>query len=332
MSAAGKLRRAMKLHLLRTTAALLAVVVLAALSRAQSICHSLNDTGTFLNTVSTGNAFFAIRVDLPASTTVSRVELFTGEVTALHQVDLWSHDTSTGKPLALLGSGPFPIAPTNAWQGADLATPVALTGGQTYWIVWRAALGAQASLDLVGASPGPLWTISVDGGTTWFTPVQSNDRQWKYRLIGSCLTPPTSYCTAGTTTNGCNALLTSTGIPSASASSGFVVTASSVEGQKQGLFFYSLSGAQSQPWGAGSSFLCVQPPSQRGPIGTSGGTTNACDGSLSLDWNAFRASSPTILGAPFQGGETVWIQAWFRDPPAPKSTSLSNALTFTVAP
>jgi hypothetical protein len=322
----------MNLNLLRFAAAFVALAVFPAHALAQSTCHALNDTTTFLNTVSTGNAWFALRVDLPASTTVSRVELFTGEVTALHQVDLWSHDASTGKPLTLLGSGPFPIAPTNAWQGADLAAPVALTGGQTYWIVWRAALGAQASLDLVGTSPGPLWTISVDSGTSWFTPVQSNDRQWKYRLVGSCVTPPTSYCTAGTTTNGCNALLTSTGTPSASATSGFVITASHVEGQKQGLFFYSLSGAQSQPWGAGSSFLCVQPPSQRGPIATSGGTTNTCDGTLTLDWNAFRANSPTILGAPFQGGENVWIQAWFRDPPAPKSTSLSDALTFTVAP
>lgn len=322
----------MKFHLLRFAAAFVALAVLPAHALAQTICHSLNDTGTFLNTVSTGSAWFALRVDLLASTTVSRVELFTGEVTALHQVDLWSHDVSTGKPLALLGSGPFPIAPTNAWQGADLAALVALSGGQTYWIVWRAALGAQASLDLAGTSPGPLWTISVDSGTSWFTPVQSNDRQWKYRLVGSCLTPPTSYCTAGTTTNGCNATLTSTGTPSASSTSGFVITASHVEGQKQGLFFYSLSGAQSQPWGAGSSFLCVQPPSQRGPIATSGGTTNTCDGSFSLDWNTFRASSPTILGAPFQGGENVWIQAWFRDPPAPKSTSLSDALTFTVAP
>ncbi|MCY3001624.1 MAG: hypothetical protein NTV21_07460 [Planctomycetota bacterium] len=322
----------MKFHLLRSLAALVALALFAPRVPAQSTCHSLNDTATFLNTVSTGNAWFAIRVDLPASTTVTRIELFTGEVTALHQIDLWIHDVSTGKPLALLGSGPFPIAPTNAWQGANLAAPVALTGGQTYWIVWRAALGAQASLDLVGTSPGPLWTISVDSGTTWFTPVQSNDRQWKYRLVGSCVTPPTSYCTAGTTTNGCNATLASTGIPSASATSGFVITASHVEGQKQGLFFYSLSGAQSQPWGTGSSFLCVQPPSQRGPIATSGGSTNACDGSLTLDWNTFRASSPTILGAPFQGGESLWIQAWFRDPPAPKSTSLSNALTFIVAP
>lgn len=332
MSAAGKLPRAMKLHLLRTVAALVTLALFPARALAQSICHALNDTPTFLNTVSTGNAWFAIRVDLPASTTVARVELFTGEVTALHQVDLWSHDTSTGKPLAPLGSGPFPITLTNAWQGANLTAPVALTGGQTYWIVWRAALGAQASLDLVGTSPGPLWTISVDGATTWFTPVQSNDRQWKYRLVGSCVTPPASYCTAGTTTNGCNATLASTGVPSASATSGFVVTASQVEGQKQGLFFYSLSGAQAQPWGSGTSFLCVHPPTQRGPVATSGGTSNACDGSLTLDWNAFRASSPTILGAPFQGGESVWIQTWFRDPPAPKSTSLSNALSFTVAP
>ncbi|MCC7011653.1 MAG: hypothetical protein IT454_03740 [Planctomycetes bacterium] len=316
----------------RTLASVFALAVCSAFASAQATCHALNDTPTFLNSVSTGNAWFALRFDLPASTTVTRVELFTGEVTALHQVDLWSHDSASGKPLALQGSGPLPITPFNAWQGADLATPVALSGGQTYWIVWRAALGAQASLDLVGTSPGPLWTISVDGGASWFTPVQSNDRHWKFRLIGQCLTPPSSYCTAGTTSNGCNALLASVGTPSASASSGFVVSASPVEGQRQGLFFYSVSGPHVLPWGTGTSLLCVHPPTQRGLVASSQGTAGACDGALALDWNAYRASSPAILGAPFQAGDSVWIQAWFRDPPAPKSTSLSNALTFSLAP
>ena len=60
------------------------------------------------------------------------------------------------------------------------------------------------------------------------------------------------------------------------------------------------------------------------------GSTGACDGALVLDWNAFIAANPTALGAPFAGGDSVDVQAWFRDPPSPKSTSLSNALTFVV--
>jgi hypothetical protein len=65
---------------------------------------------------------------------------------------------------------------------------------------------------------------------------------------------------------------------------------------------------------------------------TSGGTLNACDGTLSIDWNAFIAANPTSLGCPYSGGETVWAQGWFRDPPSPKTTNLSNALQFTVQP
>jgi hypothetical protein len=53
---------------------------------------------------------------------------------------------------------------------------------------------------------------------------------------------------------------------------------------------------------------------------------------LSIDWNAYIASHPSALGQPFAGGETVWAQAWFRDPPAPKTTNLSDGLVFVVGP
>jgi len=144
-----------------------------------------------------------------------------------------------------------------------------------------------------------------------------------------------AYCTSGTTTNGCIASIAGSGTPSASASSGFTINISSVEGQKQGLIFYGINntGFTPLPWSAGSSsFLCVKPPTQRTPVQTSGGTTNQCDGSLTIDWNAFRAANPNALGAPFNVGATVYSQGWFRDPPQPKTTSLSNGLQFNVLP
>jgi hypothetical protein len=64
----------------------------------------------------------------------------------------------------------------------------------------------------------------------------------------------------------------------------------------------------------------------------SGGTAGACDGSLALDWSAYVAAHPGALGAPFAAGDTLWLQAWFRDPPSPKGTSLSDALRATVCP
>ena len=96
------------------------------------------------------------------------------------------------------------------------------------------------------------------------------------------------------------------------------------------MFFYGITGAHSGVWGSG--FLCVKAPTQRLPSLNSGGTANACDGTLSADWNAYIASHPGAVGQPFVGGETVWAQAWFRDPPAPKTTNLSNGLVFLVTP
>jgi hypothetical protein len=141
-----------------------------------------------------------------------------------------------------------------------------------------------------------------------------------------------AYCTSGTTSNGCLATLHGVGAASASASSPFVLTATSVEGNKAGLFFYSVSGSQAAPWGTTSSLLCVKPPTQRTALQQSGGTNGLCDGDFELDWRAYILGNPAALGTPFSAGDTVWAQAWFRDPPSPKTTALSNAFAFVVGP
>jgi hypothetical protein len=64
----------------------------------------------------------------------------------------------------------------------------------------------------------------------------------------------------------------------------------------------------------------------------SGGAPGMCDGALASDWNAFVATHPSALGVPFTAGDQVRAQAWFRDPPSPKTTNLSNALSFYVCP
>ncbi|MCC7013324.1 MAG: hypothetical protein IT454_12235 [Planctomycetes bacterium] len=151
-------------------------------------------------------------------------------------------------------------------------------------------------------------------------------------VASGCTGNVVTYCTAGTSTNGCNASVSASGTPSLSAPNGFVLTATGVEGAKLGLIFYGTNGAHAVGWGAGSSFACVKSPTQRTPASSSGGTSGACDGSLQLDWLAFLASHPGALGAPFAAGQQVNVQCWYRDPPAPKTTSLSNALEFTTCP
>lgn len=141
------------------------------------------------------------------------------------------------------------------------------------------------------------------------------------------------YCTPSTSTLGCVSTIAAAGVASLSATSGFTLACSGMEGQRAGLFFYGASGAAAHPWGAGStSFLCVQPPTQRTSVLTSGGTPAQCNGSLALDLLAFWAANPTALGQPLALGERFEAQAWFRDPLAPKSTNLSNAVRFWIAP
>lgn len=147
--------------------------------------------------------------------------------------------------------------------------------------------------------------------------------------------PPIAYCTAGTTTNGCVPSIGATGAASATATSGFTITVSNVEGQKQGIIFYGISntGFTGSPWGTGgTSFLCVKAPLQRTGVQSSGGTIGGCNGSLSLDWNAYRSTHPIALGNPFSAGQIVFAQGWFRDPPAVKTTNLSDAIKFGVGP
>ncbi len=144
-------------------------------------------------------------------------------------------------------------------------------------------------------------------------------------------TPLESYCTAGTSLAGCVATVGASGQASASAGAGFVVSATNVDGGRMGLFYYGVNGPVATPWGQGStSYRCVAAPYQRCGSLSSGGTPGACDGVFAFDWNSFIAAHPLALGAPFQGGERVWIQAWYRDPGAPKGTQLSNGLSFSV--
>jgi hypothetical protein len=140
-----------------------------------------------------------------------------------------------------------------------------------------------------------------------------------------------SYCTAGITASGCQVALGSTGAPSLSLASGFVVSGQAGEGSQDGLFFSGQSGQQANPWGNGTSYQCVVPPVRRTPVQPGGGTVGACDASWSVDLNAFWAANPAKAPTP---GTPTQLQLWFRDPQntSNQTTSLSDALQFTVAP
>lgn len=165
---------------------------------------------------------------------------------------------------------------------------------------------------------------SADHARLW-----DNTIDW---LLGACGTAA-SYCTSSTSTNGCVAAITASGLLSVSASSGCVLDVSSVEGQKQGLIFYGTSGAVAFPWAPSStSFFCVKSPTSRLALQSSGGTSGQCDGAFSNDLRAHLAANPGALGNPLVAGAKLQAQAWFRDPPAPRTTNLSNAVEVTACP
>jgi hypothetical protein len=142
-----------------------------------------------------------------------------------------------------------------------------------------------------------------------------------------------AYCPTGVTSNGCTPTMTWSGTPTASLTCAFDVAVTSVEGAKTGLVFYGISGPAAGVWGCGGSLLCVKAPTQRTPSQATGGTAGACDGTLTLDFNAYMSTHPLALGQPLFAGETFQMQGWFRDPPCGKATThVSQALEFSLAP
>jgi hypothetical protein len=78
--------------------------------------------------------------------------------------------------------------------------------------------------------------------------------------------------------------------------------------------------------------MCVKSPIQRTLLSNTGGASGSCGGTASIDFLAFMASHPAALGQPIQAGQRFDAQLWYRDPPAAKSTNLSDALEFVLVP
>jgi subtilisin-like proprotein convertase family protein len=203
-------------------------------------------------------------------------------------------------------------------------------------------IGSYAFVDLVAAPDlqpsGDLGAFAgEDANGTWNLVVydaygadQGSINRFDVTVTGCGSIAPVSYCTAGTTTNGCNATMSATANPSLT-SSVCQITVNDVEGAQSGIMFYGL--AQSAvAWGAGSSFLCVKAPLERTGVQVSTGVNGTCGNTMFLDWDAYQLANPSSLGQPFAAGNKVYVQGWFRDPPAPKTTSLSDGLELTYQP
>lgn len=170
------------------------------------------------------------------------------------------------------------------------------------------------------------------GGNFVFAEGQPANRVAVYEL-GST---PVTYCAAKVNSLGCTPSITFSGAPSASSTSGFTLSASSVLNNKAGLLIYTSAGRASVPFAGG--MRCIQTPLNRSIALQSGGNPGPtdCSGAYSIDLNAFASGA---LGGTPQAyltipGTTVNAQFWGRDPgfAAPNNASLSNAVEYVVCP
>jgi hypothetical protein len=181
------------------------------------------------------------------------------------------------------------------------------------------------------------FSVSFTGGGSpssslqpWLDPDNTGTLVLDTRLASDPLV--VSYCTAGTSASGCKATLSASGTASATANSGFVASAADVEGNKDGQYYFGTSGQQGVPWGTGTSFRCVVPPTSRGGLLSGVGTSGACDGTFSQDLNThWVVTNPSKNPG---AGATVQLSFWYRDPSntSNQTTSFSDALEFTLAP
>ncbi len=133
------------------------------------------------------------------------------------------------------------------------------------------------------------------------------------------------YCTAKINSQGCPPSMGWSGVPSATASSGFLITCTQAIPDRSGLLFYGYA-ASFAPFQGG--FLCVRPPLRRTGVQLSTGV-GVCGGNYAFDFNVRMASGADVTLVP---GTNVFARWWMRDPQAQFTTGFSDSLTFTICP
>lgn len=139
---------------------------------------------------------------------------------------------------------------------------------------------------------------------------------------------PTTFCTAKINSLGCTPTIVWSGVPSASAGSGFIVGAQQVLPLMSGALRYSSRG-NDHPWQGGLICTTAGNPGRLWPQLASSSGPPPCTGEYAFDFNQFVASgaNPMLIA-----GQRVFVQYYMRDPGSPGGYGFSNGLDFTILP
>ncbi len=187
-----------------------------------------------------------------------------------------------------------------------------------------------------GGTPDATWNTVVTnvGEVRWFYGDPTNFfifDQWQLGLDNARIAaevPTSSFCIASVNSQGCMALVSMSGTPSVSSAAPFMIQATNVINQNNGLLFYGQA-PNNMPFLSGT--LCAAPPLVRTAIQGSGGNAGPpdCSGAYALDFNAWIQSGtdPSLVA-----GRAVFVQHWYRDPASTTTSALSDGGQFTIQP
>lgn len=310
--------------------------------------------GSASTPVRRGLVRFDVAGALPAGSTVNSVQLVlnntsgnTGARTVeLHRVLAdWgegaSNTTSGQGAAAQPGDATWihTFYPASLWStaGGDFAAATSASlsidplGVHTFPSTVGALADVQGWLDAPATNFG--WLLKLDVETVaqttkvFGTRESANPAEWPSLVID--FTPPvTGYCVAGTSSAGCAVTIASTGTPSATAGSGFVVSLAHAPAGRATSLVYGLSGPASTPFFGAT--LCVAPPLTRCAVRYVDSSEPLCGGGASLDFNARITSG---LDPRLAAGAVVNLQWHVRDAATLLGTLVSSdALRVVIQP
>ena len=241
-----------------------------------------------------------------------------------------AHVIHAGQDGSSLTAGDFDLD-----QDLDLAIANTDSNNVTILENLGGVFGNQAQI-AVGSEPGHVVDADLNGdGSPDLVCANNVSSNATVLMSQASCGAPVTFCTAKAGLVCGLPAISATGTPSASATSGFTISASPARSNRQGVLLYNTE-RQVPAASFGGGTLCVRAAGIRRGGPTNSGGSAACDGVFSIDMNTFAQGlwpQPSNNPAPFllEVGGTVRVQYWGRDSIA-TGTFLSDALEYVVCP